>query len=96
MTTPEEATMITKYRISLSNAWDCSIVIERIEVERETDASVWIRGRRSAKRSEHWWSYYPTKEDARKALLARQERRTEACEEALRMARSRLDKIEKL
>jgi hypothetical protein len=56
--------MITKYRTGgFGNK-----LIEEIEVERETDASVWINGTRSSK-SCSWLRYHHTWGEAKEYLL---------------------------
>lgn len=60
--------------------------IERVEVERETDSSVWVNGRRNAKRGEYW-NYWNTWDDAKAFLL-------KEAEDNLISARLRLSKAQ--
>jgi len=60
-----------KYFAQIQKRWSCQAEIKEIEVERETDSSVWINGRRNAKRSD-WGNYYDTWQEAHDALLSRQ------------------------
>lgn len=64
--------MITKYRTRLYARWGCEPNIERVEVERVTEFSVWIDGRRLAKTSE-FQTYFDTWEQAQEALIGCQE-----------------------
>ena len=57
-----------KYKVRLGRRYGCDAKIETVDAERETEASVWINGRRSAKESE-WANYYDTWEEAHSALL---------------------------
>lgn len=59
--------------------------ITEVECEKETVSSVWIGGRRSAKRSE-WKNYFDTWEDAHKALL-------ESANKKLASAKLALDRV---
>jgi len=61
-----------KYKARIHPRWDSEAKIREVEIEKETEKSVWINGNRSAKRSE-WANYYDTWEDAHKALLFQQE-----------------------
>lgn len=81
-----------KYRARIHRRWDSDARIEEVDVERETEASIWINGQRSAKRSE-WSNYYDTWEDAKSALLAAQQRRVEQLRSQLQVANSRLGNI---
>jgi hypothetical protein len=63
-----------KYKARLSRRWNCDAKITEVEVERETDASVWIDGRRSKKESEYE-TYFDSFEQAKTALLDRQQSR---------------------
>lgn len=44
--------------------------IERVEIERETEASVWVRGRQCRKRSDYH-CYYDTAKEAAEAIIAK-------------------------
>lgn len=60
-----------KYRARINRRCDCDAVIEEVEVEKETDKSVWINGQRSAKHSDYA-NYYDSWDIAHAALLAQQ------------------------
>lgn len=62
------------------------VLIEPVEVDRATDACVWINNRRNARISS-FTCYYPTWEAARDALLAEKE-------DALNAARRRLERAQ--
>ena len=57
-----------KYKARVNNKWGVVAFIELVKIERETEASVWVNGTRSAKRSEYA-NYYDTWKEARAALL---------------------------
>ena len=76
-------------------SWDIRIV--PVEVERETDACIWINGRRSLK-SSSYESYYNSWEDARLAIqtqaegeIARLQDRLRQYEDALREIKNMRD-----
>ena len=82
--------MVVKYR---TNSF-LRKTIERVEIERETESSVWIGDRRRAKRSEYE-SYWDSWEEARSYLIEKAEGRFDAAfkyasaaEEDLAAARS--------
>jgi len=60
-----------KYKVRINKQWSCEAEIEEVEVERETDKSVWIDGRRNMKESD-WANYYDTWEEAHSNLLNQQ------------------------
>lgn len=72
--------MTTKYK----TGWKCD-KIEKIEVERETDSSVWINGRRHYKRSVNE-KYFDTWELAHACLLSRAEQK--AADARMRLGRA--------
>lgn len=55
-----------------THKWDLGELIEEVEVEKETDKSVWINGRRCAKESS-FENYHATWEQAHEHLTARAE-----------------------
>lgn len=65
--------------------WD-RLNIERVEVEKFTDSSVWINGRKRTRRFSNWGDYFPTFDEAQKGLLRR-------IENELRSVREREDKL---
>ncbi len=81
-----------KYTVRLNTQWDCDAVIDRVEVERETAKSVWIRGRKNAKSSEYA-SYYDSWDDARNALLVQQRLRIDSLRRQLELANGRMANI---
>ncbi|MEW8048955.1 MAG: hypothetical protein AB2792_20095 [Candidatus Thiodiazotropha sp.] len=76
--------MITKY---LARRSAFGKLIEPVQVEKETDKSVWINGRRSAKRSDYE-NYFDSFDDA-KAYM------TKYAEDALAAARRRLEEVQR-
>ena len=56
-----------KYACRISH-WGLDPEIKPIEVERETDNSVWVKGKRQAKKSDGR-NYYDTWQEAHSALL---------------------------
>lgn len=69
-----------KYMCKLGSFLEATI--QEIECERETDSSVWIGGRRNAKRSE-WSNYFDTWEEAHSSLLEAAERKATSARLAL-------------
>ena len=61
-------------------------LIEEVDIEKETDKSVWINGRRLSRRSS-WDSYHDTWDDAKKFLL-------DIAEQKLTLARHVLNKAQ--
>lgn len=57
-----------KYRCRIESRWDRDPEIKEVEVERETQSSVWINGRVERKMTEYYY-YFDTWEDAYQALL---------------------------
>jgi multidrug efflux pump subunit AcrA (membrane-fusion protein) len=66
--------------------------ITQVEVERETDISVWINGHRNAKRSE-WNNYYDTWEEAKAALQAKAQSQVDSLRLQLERAKGALGNI---
>lgn len=70
-------------------------LIEPVEIERFTDACVWIKGRRNA-RSTDFYNFYPTWQGAKDALVAKAEAKLERAKAEVERARSALDFASKL
>lgn len=60
--------------------------IYAVEIERFNDVSVWIEGRRQARVS-GWRNYYPTWDDAHKALLVEATNDVDRCRRHLERAK---------
>jgi len=58
-------------------------LIEKVEIERETESSVWIKGIRKGKRTHDWHNFFDTWEEAHNFLL-------DNSESDLKSARNRL------
>ena len=80
-----------KYRTGSSY----SMGIETVEIERETDASVWINGRRSAKDCE-WHKYHDTWSEAKDFLVRRAGDKVSGLINRLDSARDELNKAKNL
>lgn len=80
-----------KYRID-AGRHDLSARIDEIEVDRETDSSIWVNGRRLAKFTE-WHNHYDTWDKAHTALMERQQSRCESLRRNLGYSEMRLDSI---
>lgn len=63
-----------------------------VEVDRETGSSVWVGGRRRAKRSDHE-SYFDTWEEARNYVLIKAQVRVDAARRHLEREKSDLGNI---
>jgi hypothetical protein len=74
--------MKTKFKARVGRYLDSTIT--PVEIERETDKSVWVNGNRNAKQSD-WATYFDTWEEAYSALL-------EAADKKVVSARLALDK----
>lgn len=61
--------------------------IKSIEIDRETDVSIWIGGRRSDKQTS-WYCYYSTWEEAKDALFKRAESNLSHARRQLEQAQS--------
>lgn len=61
--------------------------IGKIEIERETESSVWINGRKHSKRSS-WDNYFPTREEAKDFLFK------DACEKVEKADKKLYEAIE--
>lgn len=66
-----------KYKARINKRFCCKDEIEEVEIDKETDKSVWINGVRNAKRTE-WANYYDTWEDAHNDLMRHQQRHVES------------------
>lgn len=66
--------------------------IKPVEVERETESSVWIAGRRNAKRSE-WRNYFQTWDDAHALLMSDAAERVAEARKRLQHANDRLGNV---
>lgn len=80
--------MITKFRTGGFG----NIPIETVEVERETDSSVWINGRRNAKTTS-WDKYWDSWEEAHAYLLEKAERSLQSARRSLEMAQAKYGNI---
>ena len=69
--------------------------ITSIEIDKETDKSVWINGRREAKRSEYR-VYHDTWDDAKTFLLNRAESQVNSARYALNQAKGLLGNVKGL
>lgn len=81
-----------KYKARIDPRWDCDAEIEEVEVERETEQSVWVNGSRSAKRSS-WANFYDTWQEAHDALWSRQTSRINSVRMQLERSKSVLGNI---
>ena len=72
-----------------------SVEIEKVEVERETEHSVWIDGRKLAKMSSYY-SFFKTFEEAKKFLLKNADNRIEIAKSELVRYEDEKRKIEAL
>lgn len=66
--------------------------IKPVSVERHTQTSVWVRGRRHAQRAE-WGGYFPTWEDAHAHALRQAEAEVMSARRALERASSALGNV---
>jgi molecular chaperone GrpE (heat shock protein) len=73
----------------------CGIVIRKVEVERKTESSVFIRGRRSAKRSEAV-AYFDTLAEAKDSATSELETKINDLRKRLKAAEAELDAVCKL
>ena len=83
--------MIKKYVASLAYRNTIKIV----EVEKETGASVWVKGRRNAKRSSYE-NYFDTWREAHDCLREDAERNLSRAKKSLEQARSRLEVVKQI
>ncbi len=66
--------------------------IKVVEVEKFTDKTVWIKGRRNS-RSSQYDRYFPSFEEAKKFVIERFERRLQSAKDELYRCEARLQKI---
>ena len=76
---------ITKYKTGAGSLVDAKV--ETVQVERETESSVWIRGYRVAKESD-WRMFHDTWEQAHAYLTARAEIRLTNARRQLELAQA--------
>lgn len=57
--------------------------IKKIEIERESDNSIWIKGRRSNKLSSWGSGYFPTYNEARQYLISEQQKKIDSAKSTL-------------
>jgi len=67
--------------------------VEIVEVEKETDKSVWINGRRNSKRSSYE-NYFDSLLEAKNYLYKRQESRIRLAEAQIKAAQERISIID--
>jgi hypothetical protein len=79
-----------KKYIAKKAAWSTNI--SEVDVERESGSSVWIAGRRHAKRSE-WENYFDTWEQAHQFLLDLAQEEVDSCRLQLERAKGYLGNI---
>jgi hypothetical protein len=82
--------MTIKYRTS-----KYSVEIKEVEVERETDHSVWVKGNRSAKHSD-WHQYHETYNEAFNFLDCRYTQKLSAAESRLDTAKNEYSAVQEL
>jgi hypothetical protein len=80
-----------KYR---TGGWGKNL-IERVAVEKETESSVWINGRRNAKKTDYH-SYFDTWDDAKRHLLTVAEKKVVGIRLNLERANDELGNIKGL
>ncbi len=78
----------------LNPSW-CIEVIEAVEVDRETESSVWIKGRRNSKLSSYE-NYFPTFSQAKEFAVARSTRAVEVAQRRLDSENAALAAAQKL
>ena len=64
--------------------------IDVVEIERETDAFVWIAGRRNNKRSD-WENFFDTGEEAKLFLISKAQANLDAARQAVAHCEKKLD-----
>ena len=80
-----------KYKARV-NARYCEAEIESVEVEKETEKSVWINGRRESKNT-LYGTFFDTWEQAHRELYLKQKRNVENIKNSLDDAEKRLSEI---
>lgn len=83
---------MTKYSCRLNNRWGCEAKIEEIEVEKESEKSVWIEGNRNAKMSDYA-NYYSSWDEAKNALYSCQKTYVDGVRSSLERAKGVLGNI---
>ncbi len=69
--------------------------IMMVIVERETESSVWVNGRRKAKKGD-WHNYHHSWEEAREYLIKKARMHESACQGRLDSAKIKLNRISRL
>ena len=82
---------MTKYVVRLG-PWMPEAKITPVEIEKETEVSVWVNGHRNAKRSE-WDNYYDTWQEAKDALQNRAQQQVDSLRLQLERAKGALGNI---
>jgi hypothetical protein len=84
-----------KYKVRLNYRYGCKAEIKEVEIEKETDKSIWINGHRSAKISE-WANYYDSWDEAKCALFECQQRYVDHLRLRLELTRQELENIKEM
>ena len=71
------------------------VIIEKVEVERETESSIWTDGVRNAKRS-GWSNFFDTFDEAKDFLMKESESHLLYNEKRLEAAKNRLAEVKAL
>ena len=82
---------IIKFKAAPS--WHFNAEIEEVVVERETDESVWIKGRRNAKQTSGGYCYFDSWGLAHAALLAARQDNVQIARRCLEVANSQLGNV---
>lgn len=83
------------YKVRGYSSYTLQAEIEEVEVERETDKSVWVKGNRYLKRSE-WSNFYKRREEAKGHILKMQTEIRNRLKDRLADAEIALRKIKQL
>ena len=73
----------------------CMESVQTIEVERFTDSSVWVRGRRRPRLAEYW-SYFDSFEKAKSYLVSKAELELKQYENRVVNLRAKVEALKKL
>jgi len=84
-----------KYKCRIESRWNRDPEIEEIEVERETESSVWINGKSQRKQTEYCY-YFDSWEDAHESLLNAQRHHVSMMEQRFKDSMIALMKIEEM
>jgi len=84
-----------KYKVNFHGDFHVNPKIEVVEVERETDSSIWVNGNRFSKRGA-WKSYFNTFEEAKAALIEKQKEKNKRLERSLKRGTAVLNEVEAL